>query len=310
MSYLPFTIRNYRPSDFKGYIQLYVESEQFDRSGRFVSSQALAKGLGRPNYSPEKDLFIAEIERKIVGYISLTPELGIGRVLLDCLVHPRCRRKGIATKLSFHAMQRGKELGAKVMQISIQEANLAAKGFVSNLGFNFVRRFVELKLDFYNIHLPDVNRGAFAIRGLRPGEEAELTKLQNRSFVGTWGFNPNTTEEIVYRQNLSCSSPKDVVMAYEGDKPIGYCWTEVNAEENTVRGEEKARIHMMGLDPDYQKKGIGKDILLTGLAHLRNNGIEVVELTVDSGNEAARSLYGSVGFEVYSTTEWYEKAVT
>ena len=67
---------------------------------------------------------------------------------------------------------------------------------------------------------------------------------------------------------------------------------------------------MMGLDPDYQKKGIGKDILLTGLAHLRNNGIEVVELTVDSGNQAARSLYGSVGFEVYSTTEWYEKAVT
>ncbi|MFH1952956.1 MAG: GNAT family N-acetyltransferase [Pseudomonadota bacterium] len=305
-----FTIRNYRPGDFRGYAQLHVEAEQFDRSGRYISSRALAECLGRPNYSPEKDLFIVETDRKITGYIGLTPELGIGRVLLDCLVHPRYRRKGMATKLFPCAMQRAKELGAKLTQVSIPETNVAAKSLVSSLGFKFIRRFLELKLDFYNIRLPDVKHGACIIRELQSGEENKLTEIQNRSFLGTWGFNPNTTEEILYRINLSGCAPEDVIMAYEGDKPIGYCWTKVRPEENAAGREAGGQIHMMGVDPDYQEKGIGKEILLTGLAHLRSKGIEVVELTVDSENQAARSLYGSVGFEVCSTTEWYEKAVS
>ncbi|MCJ7595211.1 MAG: GNAT family N-acetyltransferase [Desulfobacterales bacterium] len=305
-----FTIRNYRPGDFRAYARLHVEADRFDRSGRYISSRALAEGLGRPNYSPEKDLFIVETDRKITGYIGLTPELGIGRVLLDCLVHPRYRRKGMATKLFPCAMQRAKELGAKLTQISIPETNVAAKSLVSNLGFKFIRRFLELKMGFYNIRLPDVKHVACIIRQLRSGEENKLTEIQNRSFLGTWGFNPNTTEEILYRINLRGCAPEDVIMAYEGDRPIGYCWTKVGPEKNAAGREAGGQIHMMGVDPDYQEKGIGKEILLTGLAHLRSKGIEVVKLTVDSENQPARSLYGSVGFEVCSTTEWYEKAVS
>ena len=288
---------------------MYVETEQFDRSGRYVSSQALLECLGRPNYSPEKDIFVVEADRKIIGYIGLTPELRIGRVLLDGLVHPCYRRKGAATKLFSCAMHRAKELGAKVTQINIPEANMAAKNLVSILGFNFIRRFLELKLAFYSIHLPDVNHGAFVIRKLWSGEEDKLTDIQNRSFVGTWGFNPNTTEEIVYRMNLRGSSPENVIMAYEGDKPIGYCWTKVNPDENAMREENRGQVHMMGVDPDYREKGIGKEILLTALAHLKSKGIEIVELTVDSENQAARSLYASIGFEICSKTEWYEKTV-
>jgi len=309
MSDFTFTIRNYHPGDFKGYIQLHVETEQFDRSGRYISPRALAECLGRPNYSPERDLFIAETDGKIIGYMNLTPELGIGRVLLDCLIHPCYRRKGAAKKLSSRAFQRAKELGANTIQISIPEANLAARSLASNLGLKFVRRFLELKLDIYNIPLPDVKHGAFVIRELRSGEEDKLTEIQNRSFVGTWGFSPNTTEEIVYRTHLSGCLPGDVIMAYERDKPIGYCWTKVNPEENAARGENRGQIHMMGVDPDHQKKGIGKVLLATGLAFLKGKGMDVVHLTVDSDNQAARSLYASFGFEVCSITEWYERAV-
>lgn len=303
MSDFSFNIRNYRPADFKGYIQLHVETEQLDRSGRYISSQALAETLVQPNYSPEKNVFIVEKDRKIIGYTGLTPELGIGRVLLVCLVHPRFRRKGAATALFSRSMQRAKELGAKVTQISIPEANVAAKSLVSSLGFKLIRHYLELKLDFYNTHLQDVKHGAIVIRPLGAGEEDKLTEIQNRSFAGSWGFNPNTTGEIVYRVHLRNSSPADVIMACEGDKPVGYCWTRVNPEEN------RGQIHMMGVDPDYRKKGIGQELLLSGLVHLKDKGAEVVELTVDSENQAARALYVSVGFEVCSKTEWYEKAV-
>ena len=310
MSDFSLTIRNYRPDDFNGYVQLHAETERSDPSGRHTSSQALAECLDRPNFSPEEDLFVVEKDEKIIGYISLTPELDIGRVLLDCLVHPRYRRKGAATKLFSRALQRAEELGAKVAQISIPEAHLAAKSLASTLGFKFIRRFLELKLQFYNIHLPDFNHVAFVIRKLTSGEEDKLTQIQNRSFMGTWGFNPNTVEEIIYRLDMPGTSPEDVIMAYEGDEPIAYCWTKVNAEPNPAGGEKKGQIHMIGVDPDYQEKGIGKDILLAGLAHLKSKGIHVVELTVDSENQAALSLYESIAFERCSTTEWYEKAVS
>lgn len=309
MRKISFTIRNFHPGDFNGYVQLHIEAEKIDRSGRHISFRALAEYLGRPNFSPEKDLFIAETDKKIIGYMSLTPELGIGRVLLDCLVHPRCRRQGAAAKLFSSARQRAKELGARVVQCSIPEFNGAARGLASSLGFKFIRHFFELELDLYNTHLPDVKDGVFVSRHLRPGEEDKLTEIQNRSFLGTWGFNPNTTEEIAYRLNLNGRSPGDVIIAFESEKPIGYCWTIAKIEDSPAREEKRGQIHMLGVAPNYQEKGIGKEILLAGLAYLKRKGIKVVQLTVDSESHAARYLYESVGFEVCSKTLWYENAL-
>jgi len=309
MSELPFIIRNYRPVDFKGYIRLHIESGPVDRSECYISSRILAEALRRPNYCPEKNVFIVEKYGKIIAFVGLTPETGIRRVLLDGLVHPRFRRKGVATALFYRAMQRAQDLGAKVMHIRIPEANAAARSLASNLGFKFVRYFLELKLDFYNTHLPDVKRGPFVIRKLRRGEEDLLTGIQNRCFAGSWGFNPNTTEEIVHRVNLSHSSSAAVIIACDGSKPVGYCWTRMNTEENRLIGETGGQIHMMGVDPDYRKKGIGKALLLNGLKYLKGKGVDVVELTVDSENKAGCSLYTSFGFELDSKTEWYEKRV-
>jgi len=66
---------------------------------------------------------------------------------------------------------------------------------------------------------------------------------------------------------------------------------------------------MLGVDPDYRGKGIGKELLLAGLAHIKSKGLQVAELTVDSENEAACALYQSIGFQVRSNTFWYEKLI-
>jgi mycothiol synthase len=309
MRALSLTIRNYRPADFEGCLRLHRESESFDRQGRYVWSRTLAAALGRPNCCPEKNAFVVEKNKKIVAFMGITPETGIRRVLLDGLVHPHFRRKGVATALFSHAMQRARDLGANVMHISIQEANAAARNLVSKLGFKFIRYFLQLKLDLENTNLPDVRRGPFVIRKLRSGEEDILTRLQNRSFAGSWGFNPNTTEEIVHRVNLSRTFQADVMVACEGDRHVGYCWTRINTEENRPGGEKKGQIHMMGVHPDYRRKGIGKALLVDGLERLKARGVGVVELTVDSENTAARLLYTSAGFELEARTEWYERRV-
>ncbi len=296
-------------NDFDRYAQLLKEAETFDRSGRYASNPGLAEELSRPNYFPETDLFVAETDRKIIGYISVTLERGIGRALLDCQVHPRHRRKGMASKLFTYAVQRARDSGVCVSQISIPETNAAARSLLTHLGFGYIRRFLELYLNINNIPFQDVNYGPFLSRGLRQGEEDLLTKLQNRSFEGTWGFNPNTNEEIDYQLNRRGCSLEDVRLIFLSDNPVGYCWTMVNSEANAVRGEKKGKIHMLGVDPDYRNKNIGKQALLAGLSFLRLRKIHSVELTVDGENMPARRLYDSQGFKVRSVTQWFEKGL-
>jgi len=116
-------------------------------------------------------------------------------------------------------------------------------------------------------------------------------------------------EEITYRTNLSNCSREDVVLARDGDRVIGYCWTEIIDEEEAATGERKGRIFMLGTDPGYRGSGVGKRVLLAGLAHLKSKGLQVAELTVDSENKAACDLYRSVGFEVRASSLWYEKVI-
>lgn len=307
MSNSIYTIRNYRPIDFDKYVQLISEAEKLEPTGRVTLPQILAENLQRPNYSPERDLFIVETAENIVGYGGVEPELLIGRVILNCLIHPDHRRRGLATKLFGYATHRAKELGVKVAHVNIAQDNIAAKIVLSKLGFRFVRRFLQLRLDMAKLRWQDINQGALQCRHLQPGEEDKLTQIQNRSFAVTWGFNPNSVEEISYCTNLSRCSPEDVILACDGDKVIGYCWTRTIYEAG-MNGR-KGQIFMLGVDSDYRGRGIGKGVLLAGLFYLKSKGFQVAELTVDSRNRVACTLYRSVGFNVLTSTLWYKKAI-
>jgi mycothiol synthase len=307
MSNSLYTIRNYQLADFNKYVLLIAEAEKLEPTGRCVSPRVVAEQLKRPNYSPEEDLFILWSEN-IVGYMDVKPELTIGRVVLDCWVAPEHRRRGLATKLLSYATDRAKELGAKVAHVNIREDNVVAMKVLHRLGFSFIRRFFELGFDIADVGELDMDQAAPGYRYLQRSEEDKLTQLQNRAFAGAWGYNPNTVEEITFRVNSSTCSRKDIVIIYEVDKAIGYCWTGISCEEG-IPSIRKGRILMLGVAPDYRGKGMGKKLVLAGLARLRSKGLQVAELTVDSDNKAACSLYRSIGFEVQANTFWYEKAI-
>jgi len=254
-------------------------------------------------------LFIVETAGNIVGYMDVLPEVRIGRVILNCLVHPDHRKQGLASKLLGHAIHRAQELGVIVAHVNIPEDNATAKSVLSKLGFRFIRRFPELRLDISKVRWQDSKQGVVKYRNLQPGEEGELAQFQNYSFADTWGYNPNTAEEIIYWTNLSGSSPEDVVLACEGDKIIGYCWTGITCMGETALGERKGRVFMLGVDPDYRGRGIGNRVLLAGLSRLKSKGLQVVELSVDGENKVARALYQSIGFEIRASTLWYEKVI-
>jgi mycothiol synthase len=307
MSNSLYSITNYQPADFSKYVLLIAEAEKLEPTGRCVSSRVVAEQLEQPNYSPEQNLFILWSE-DIVGYMDAKPELTIGRVILDCWVHPEHRRKGLATKLLSYATDRAKELRVKAAHVNVRENDMVARRVLSRLGFGLIRQFLELGLDIADVDELDMTQATIDCHYLQHGEEDKLTHLQNRAFSKTWGYNPNTVEEITFRVNSSTCSLGDIVLMYDRDKVIGYCWTGISCEEG-IPSMRKGRILMVGVAPDCRGKGIGKKLVLAGLTRLKSKGLQVAELTVDSENKTACALYQSLGFKVQARTFWYEKVI-
>jgi len=301
-----YIIRNYRPEDFDSLARLVSRALDTEEGLHSVSAHDVIEGLGRPRHSPENDLYIAESEGDIVGYVDVTPELGIGRVVLSYLIHQE-HGEVVPVKLIQRAMSRGRELKAKRVHVNVPERSVSARRLLAGMGFRCVRRFLELGLDLSQAPVSD--RIGNRCRHLKGGEEDKLVHIQNRSFADTWGFNPNTVEEIAYRTRLPNCSLEDIILACDDDTVTGYCWTRIYVGKNKTAEGGKGRIYMLGVEPDYRGRGIGKEVLLAGLSGLKRRGMGIVELTVDSQNKAARALYRSAGFQIRTRSLWYEKSL-
>ena len=117
-------------------VQLVGEVGKGGWSSFSVSPQDVIESLGRPNHSPENNLFIAEKAGDIVGYVDATAELKIGRVVLSCVVHPEYRGNGVATKLIERAIDRVREVLLDLIEYSFyrfEAFNLARSDFLTQL---------------------------------------------------------------------------------------------------------------------------------------------------------------------------------
>ncbi len=301
MSKSEYIIRPYNESDLEAFSGLLEEAN---------TNESAADRLNRPGLIPEKDFFVAEYKNRLVGFSQAQPELSIGRVILQCWVHPEYRRKGVARELVNRVIQRAEELKAGAVHVDISSNNSIARNELPKLGFKYIRRYLELKLDINKLSHKDLEEAGKGCRQLQPGEETKLAEIQNRAFANHWGYNPNTPETIAYDVNSNNRSPEDVVVTCREESINGYCWTEIiNAAADS--GEEKQGIiYMIGTDPEYRGQGLGKKVLFAGLAYLKNKGITTVSLSVDSENKIAYELYRSIGFEEQGSTLWYEKILS
>lgn len=57
-----------------------------------------------------------------------------------------------------------------------------------------------------------------------------------------------------------------------------------------------ADLNRVVVHPDHRHRGIGRRLVLAGLAWATESGAHQVMLEVDAGNEAAGALYGQLGF--------------
>lgn len=84
-----------------------------------------------------------------------------------------------------------------------------------------------------------------------------------------------------------------------------FCWTKVHREIEPPLGE----IFVIAVDPEHAVRGLGRRIVLAGLAHLHGAGIDEAMLYTESDNVAARRLYDALDFDVHHEVRVFERQV-
>jgi GNAT superfamily N-acetyltransferase len=92
----------------------------------------------------------------------------------------------------------------------------------------------------------------------------------------------------------SCTNDdRDVFVAVADGCPVGFVAVALNAFH-----ERMGWIDIIGVDPDYQRRGIGSRLTAVAIEHMTSHGMDiaVVETGGDPGHAPARAAYGSAGF--------------
>ena len=290
------TIRPFTWDDLDARVALLRELGVTD-----AAADALRREYLQPDTHPERDSFCAVDGERHVGYLTLVVEAPIARGVLVGGVAPDRRRARIGTRLVEAAASHAGALGLGVLHVDVPEGASDVVALFRMLGYEHMRTHVHMAVDApqrSDIVLPE---GA-VVRLLRRNEIAELTALQNAVFNGSWGYSPNTPEQLDYRiYTLIAERPDDVVVLEMEGRIAAYCWCR-------RRGEgEPGLVGMVGVLPQMQGRGLGKAVTGAGLDLLVDAGARPIEITVDAQNEPGVRLYRSLGFRETWRSVWYER---
>ncbi|MXY43897.1 MAG: GNAT family N-acetyltransferase [Dehalococcoidia bacterium] len=258
--------------------------------------------LSIPGLAPERDCFIAQESDVDAGLAILWPELPIRRAVLQMGVSGAHSPQAVEQALLDAAIERASGLPVDLLHTQLPSKDNAGCRTLYDAGFLPVRQYATLRWSGDALPKEDLPHD-FALRPFRPGLDSQrLTDIQNAAFANSWGFSPNTVEQIEARVASKSTTPEGILFVTRGDDVAAYNWTVRPAGP----GGKLGRIAMTGVHPNYRGMGLSRPTVLAGMRWLASQGVEVIELEMDSSNLSAAKVYQSLGFEKVSDTVWYE----
>lgn len=238
-----------------------------------------------------RNLLVAEIEGRPVGIICSDQRL--------LAVDPSARRRGIGRAL-VDAMEVALEATPDGPLILYPpDGSETALAFLAAVDFAYDHTLWGLRLDTSQVieqsSLPSgIDVEHFADRNIDAYIEVINTAFRDHPVPLRV-----TREQIEHVHAKPSFDPGAIAILRNGDGGmIGFCTTGIDPESDPPHGF----INLLGLLPDYRRRGLGRWLLQWGIERLRAKGVKTVELGVEAANARAVELYRSVGFEL--AEEW------
>jgi mycothiol synthase len=232
----------------------------------------------------------------VVGLAQI--DVGAGAFGLEVVVDPAHRKSAgdgteeVRRALVTAARDEVERRGGGALRYWIARAGAQDDAVARSLGFVPERELLQLRVDLQRApHLADSTD--LALRPFRPGlDEAAWLAVNARAFAdhpeqGRWN-----EAALSARESEAWFDPNGFLVADEAGRIAGSCWTKLHRDTEPLMGE----IYVISVDPDFQKRGLGRRLSAAGLDWLARAGARIGMLYVDASNEGAVAMYRSLGF--------------
>lgn len=132
----------------------------------------------------------------------------------------------------------------------------------------------------------------------------ETLELWNRGFEGYAMNMTMTMERLVSRFGLEGLSPDMSVVAFDGDKPVGFIMNAIRE----VHGKLVSWNGGTGVIPEYRRQGVGRAMMEETLRVYEQNHVQLATLEAIRSNVKAIALYQQMGYDVVDELVFYQHA--
>jgi len=252
---------------------------------------------------------VLEVDHRVVGVVAVraepAPDQAMpARVALDIST----RQPRLAQKLVRGAVELIREAGGVRVRLFVPSRAEWTQTAARAAGFEPVRMVAHMLLP---ASAPTPQAGPVAglhLRPIRPGEDRRVLAALNRNWAGTWNFVSIPYEML--KEDLEGQREGMLLGLDDADQIIATCHAVYAPSGQNPDGNPRAWISNLTVDPGHRERGIARFMLAAGIAHLRERGASSITLGVDANNPAPFRLYQSVGFQISTSTEAWDKELT
>ncbi|MHB8452364.1 MAG: GNAT family N-acetyltransferase [Mycobacteriales bacterium] len=221
---------------------------------------------------------------QLLGFLGMY-SFGSPVVELAGMVDPTKRRRGIAGKLLDAALPLCAERGQREVLLIVPRSSTAGRALALGRGAALDHSEHALVL------LDAPSSGPSDPRtSLRPATRADTARV-SELLAAAFGHAPSELAERL-------ASPEEQTLLVERDG------SRVGTLRLTRRGED-AGVYGLAVDPAWQGRGIGGDVLRRVCSQLRAAGARRIGLEVAVDNDRALGLYTAIGFTQVMTEDYY-----
>jgi len=267
--------------------------------------------------TPARNLLVWQADNTLAAYAHLDVTDPVEGPSAELVVAPSMRRHGYGRALIASTL---KESGGRLRLWA--HGGLAESAMMAeHLGFRRVRVLLQLRRSlFAPLPAPSLPPG-ITVRTFEPGaDDDRWLRVNARAFAdhpeqGDW-----TSTDLEQRMAETWFDPAGFFLAERDGELVGFHWTKVHGREDApgdgdgdghshehgaehdhahVDGhghEPIGEVYVVGVDPAAQGLGLGRELTVIGLRHLRTLGLHQVMLYVEESNAPAINLYESLGF--------------
>ncbi len=177
-------------------------------------------------------------------------------------------------------------------------------------GFKGDRTFVIMACELEKAHRAlGAQKGVpegIRLRNYRSEDAPAWIAAFNASFSDHWG-GFSYSDESWARHATSPRFRKEISVVAEAEGTfagICHCAPSLNPREKGL-----AHLHILGVKPEFRRRGLGTCLMLEALGRLRDYGFERVELDMDSLNARALPLYEQLGFREQEAITIYRRQI-